>query len=119
MGIRDDPERVNADSSYGDGSLRIFLSYRRDDSSGQAGRLYDSLVARFGENVFMDVDTIEPGLDFGEVVARKVAETDVLLAVIGRRWLDAADEGGVSRLQNPDDFVRIEISAALEREVTR
>ena len=66
-------------------SFRIFLSYRRDDSAGHAGRLYDALTSRFGETrVFMDVDTIEPGVDFVQAVERAVSSCDVLIALIGR-----------------------------------
>jgi class 3 adenylate cyclase len=95
----------------------IFLSYRRDDSSGHAGRLYDDLVDRFGEQqVFMDIDAIDPGVDFTEVVNRMARSCDVLLAVIGRRWLDASDASGTRRLDQPEDYVRTEIQAALEGE---
>jgi hypothetical protein len=98
--------------------VRIFLSYRRDDASGHAGRLYDSLAARFGaENVFMDVDTIELGVDFAEVIAEAVASCDVLIALVGRRWLDAVDAEGGRRLDDPNDFVRLELEAALTRDV--
>jgi len=91
--------------------LRIFLSYRREDASGHAGRLYDALSARFGaDNVFMDIDTIDLGADFAEVITRAVASCDVLIALIGRRWL-------TERLENPDDFVRLEVEAGLNRDV--
>lgn len=91
--------------------LRIFLSYRREDASGHAGRLYDVLAAEFGaENVFMDIDTIDLGADFVAVITEAVASCDVLIALIGRQWLSA-------RLENPDDFVRLEIEAALKRDV--
>jgi len=97
---------------------RLFISYRREDSIAYAGRLYDRLIAHFGKtNVFMDVDTIEPGADFVEVLKEVVANCDILLAVIGRRWLEANDERGQRRLTNPGDFVRLEIVAALERNV--
>lgn len=97
-------------------SPRIFLSYRREDSSGHAGRLYDQLSERFGEaQIFRDVDTIEPGLDFAEFIHAKVSECDVLLAVIGRRWINAADAMGHRRLDDPSDWVRTEIASALQR----
>jgi hypothetical protein len=100
--------------------LRVFLNYRREDASGHAGRLYDALSVTFGgENVFMDVDAIEPGLDFSEVVASKVGMTDVLIALIGRDWLVVSDATGRRRLERPDDFVRMELRAGLEREGTR
>src|SRR5215472_5327650 len=103
------------DSAQGSG---IFVSYRRQDSSHLAGRLYDRLADRFGEDqVFIDVDTIEPGVDFAEEIFRAVAACTVLLAVIGPGWLTAADEGGGRRLDDPDDIVRLEIEAALARGV--
>src|SRR5262245_32220300 len=100
----------------GDGG--IFLSYRRQESSHLAGRLYDRLADRFGEDqVFMDVDTLEPGADFAEAIFRAVASCQVLLAIIGPAWLSSADGQGRRRLDEPDDIVRLEIEAALERGV--
>ena len=97
---------------------RVFLSYRRDDSSGHAGRLYDRLCQHFGrDNLFMDVDTIALGLDFVEVIQDAVGSCDVLLAVIGRQWLSSTDSLGNRRLDNPEDFVRLEITTALERRI--
>jgi plastocyanin len=96
----------------------IFISYRRDDSEGQAGRLYDDLARQFGDqSVFMDVTAIEPGLDFRKVIDKNVASCGVLLAVIGPAWLDAKDETGLRRLDNPMDFVRLETAAALKRDI--
>lgn len=93
----------------------IFISYRRDDSVGHAGRLYDHLTARFGDRqVFMDVDQIEPGEDFVRVIEDAVGSCEVLLAVMGRGWLESSDEEG-RRLDNSNDFVRLEIAAALTR----
>jgi Sulfatase-modifying factor enzyme 1/TIR domain len=92
----------------------IFISYRRETDSGFAGRLYDRLEDSFGrERVFIDVDSIAPGEDFVAVLESRVAECDVLLALIGRGWLTATDPAGRRRLDNPEDFVRIEIAAAL------
>jgi hypothetical protein len=83
----------------------IFISYRREDSSAYAGRLYDHLVDRFGKNcVFMDVDSIEPGVDFIEVLRDTVGSCDVLIAVIGKHWLMAADAEG-RRLDRAEDLV--------------
>jgi TIR domain-containing protein/Sel1 repeat-containing protein len=97
---------------------RIFLSYRREDSGGWAGRLYDRLSRHFGdEHVFMDIDTIEPGLDFVEVIQQAVQSCDVLIALIGRQWLTVAGATGQPRLANPEDFVRLEIATALERNI--
>jgi hypothetical protein len=97
---------------------RIFLSYRREDASGHAGRLYDVLAKRFGEdNVFMDIDTIGVGADFGEVINRAVASCDALIALVGRHWLTATDVDGRPRLDDPNDFVRLELESALQRDV--
>jgi hypothetical protein len=97
---------------------RVFISYRREESSGLAGRLYDRLAARFGDDqVFMDVDTIALGVDFADVITQAVSNCEVLLAVIGPRWLAATDEDGQRRLDDPDDIVRLEIAAALERDI--
>src|ERR1700722_135052 len=96
----------------------IFVSYRRQESSHLAGRLYDRLAGRFGEDqVFIDVDTIEPGVDFAEEIFRAVAACKVLLAIIGPAWLTSADEQGRRRLDDTDDIVRLEIEAALARGV--
>lgn len=97
---------------------RIFISYRREDTAPYAGRIYDRLVTEFGfDQVFLDIDTIPPGDDFVEVLTEKVESCDVLLAVIGKAWLTIADAGGRPRIQNPGDFVAIEIGAALRRKV--
>jgi uncharacterized protein YjbI with pentapeptide repeats len=96
----------------------IFLSYRREDSADAAALLYDRLTAYFGrEQVFMDVDSLIPGDDFDRKIAIVVGSCDVLLAVIGKRWLTITDQRGVRRLDDPGDFVRLEIEAALERNV--
>jgi TIR domain/Sel1 repeat len=97
---------------------RIFISYRREDSGGWAGRLYDRFSQHFGrDNVFMDIDTIEPGLDFAEVIEQAVSSCDALVALIGRQWLTITDDAGRRRLDNPEDFVRLEIAAALTRKI--
>jgi hypothetical protein len=96
----------------------VFISYRRRESSGITGRLYDRLAGHFGDaQVFMDVDTIAPGVDFTKVIAQAVSNCTVLLAVIGPGWLTATDEDGERRLEDPDDLVRLEIQAALERDI--
>jgi hypothetical protein len=96
----------------------IFISYRREDAAGEAGRLSDHLARRFGEaRVFIDIDTIAPGTDFIVELDRALADTKVLLVIIGRRWLDAADATGARRLDRADDFVRREIHSALSRGV--
>lgn len=94
----------------------VFISYRRDDTAGSAGRIYDRLVDRFGrEQVYRDVESGQPGEDFVETIGRRVRECDVLLALIGPAWLRAVDEAGGWRLAKDDDLVRVEIATALER----
>jgi hypothetical protein len=96
----------------------IFISYRREDSIAYAGRIYDRLLTHFHRSqIFMDIDTIEPGVDFVQVVERAVISCDVLLAVIGKQWLGIADRDGHRRLDNPEDFVRLEIATALARNI--
>jgi molecular chaperone DnaK (HSP70) len=98
------------------GTGGIFISYRRSDEPGFAGRLYDRLAGRFGvDQIFMDVDSIELGLDFGDELERSLNSCRVLVAVIGRGWLDAKDDDDVRRLDNPADWVRMEIASALGR----
>jgi hypothetical protein len=95
---------------------RLFISYRRDDSAGYAGRLYDRLEREFGrDHLVMDVDAIPLGANFVKVLGDEVAKCDLLLAIIGPGWLEARDEEGNRRLENPQDFVRIEIGTALKR----
>jgi hypothetical protein len=109
---------VSADAGPEPPDLRIFVSYRRHDTSGYAGRLYDSLATTYGdERVFMDIDTIRPGRDFSEVIEEALAECDVVLALIGRSWLTITDAQGRQRLSDPADFVRLELEAALRRRV--
>lgn len=94
----------------------IFISYRRDDTEGHAGRLYEDLVERFGRQaVFFDVSAIEPGQDFRKAIDANVARCSVLLAMIGPRWLDAS--GGARRIDDAGDFVRLEIASALQRDI--
>jgi dipeptidyl aminopeptidase/acylaminoacyl peptidase len=99
-------------------SGRVFISYRRQESSDIAGRLYDRLAGHLGEGqVFMDVDTIALGVDFAEVITQAVSTCEVLLAVIGPQWLTATNQRGDRRLEDPDDIVVLEIAAALERDI--
>ena len=96
----------------------IFVSYRRLDSSNEAGRIFDHLLNRFGEHrLFKDVDSIPLGRDFRETIASAVGQCKVLLAIVGDDWLEAADETGQRRLDNPNDYVRIEIASALQRRI--
>lgn len=96
-------------------SGKIFINYRREDSRGDAGRLFDRLKARFPSQVFMDVSTIEPGVDFVEAIEHAVGSCDACVVVIGKHWL--IDDTGRRRLEEPEDFVRLEITTALKRNV--
>ena len=95
---------------------RIFISYRRDETAAWAFMVNERLAARFGaDKIFMDIDSIEPGDDFVEVIKHKVGACEVLIVLIGRAWLTCADDHGQRRLDNHDDFVRLEVKAALDR----
>ena len=97
-----------------------FISYRRDDAAGYAGRLHEALENRLGrDQVFRDVDTLEPGQDFIEAIESRLAQCRVFLAMIGREWLDARDSEGHRRLDQPHDYVRLEIVNALSRRDVR
>src|SRR6059058_4543571 len=94
--------------------VTIAISYRRDDSSPVTGRLYDRLQAKFGpQNVFMDIDSIRPGVDFREQINDTISRADAVVAVIGRRWLGEQPDGS-RRIDDPNDFVRLEIASALK-----
>lgn len=96
----------------------IFISYRREESAGHAGRIYDHLHERFGrDRVFMDVTAIEPGVDFVETIDRAVGSCTALLVVIGPRWLECTGTTGGRRLDDPRDFIRLEVATALHRNV--
>jgi hypothetical protein len=92
----------------------IFICYRREDS-GHAGRLYDHLTERFPRRPFLDVTDIATGADFVDAIERAIASSSALIVVIGRGWLETAGEDGARAIDNPRDFVRIEIAAALRR----
>ncbi|MFN0283435.1 MAG: toll/interleukin-1 receptor domain-containing protein [Kineosporiaceae bacterium] len=97
---------------------RIFISYRREDTAYPAGWLFDRLTEHYGEGqVFKDVDSIDLGEDFVDAIDEAVGGCEVLLALIGDHWLDTADAAGGRRLDDPDDFVRREVEAALRRGV--
>ena len=105
-------------ASAGNVPGRIFMSYRREDTAYPAGWLYDRLAGHFARGqVFKDIDSIELGDDFVEVITTAVGSCDVLLALIGDRWLTVTGQDGRRRLDNLDDFVRLEIEAALARDV--
>lgn len=95
---------------------KIFISYRRQDTKAIAGRIYDRLEAKFGRKaVFIDFDCIPPGVDFHDWLGDRVAKASVVLALIGPKW--NRDQLGKLRLMNVDDFVRIELEAALANNV--
>jgi hypothetical protein len=96
---------------------RIFISYRRADSAGYVGRLHAHLKEHFGsDHVFMDTSTINPGDVFPEVIKQALSECDILLAVIGPAWLTIVDATtGKRRLDNPDDYVCLEVATGLKR----
>jgi hypothetical protein len=97
---------------------RIFINYRREDSTATAGRVHDRLGQSFGrKTLFMDVDHIPPGVDFVTHLNNQVAACDVFLAIIGPNWLNVTNEKGDRRLEATDDFVAIEIAAALTRNI--
>jgi TIR domain len=97
---------------------RVFISYRREETAYAAGWLFDRLEERFGrDQIFKDIDSVQLGDDFVEVISAAVGSCDVLLVLIGDRWLTMTDAQGRARLDNPDDFVRLEIEAALARNV--
>jgi hypothetical protein len=96
----------------------IFISYRRDDTEGEAGRLFDDLVRSFHEDsVFMDVSGINPGMDFRQAIDENVGSCGVLLAIIGPAWCSIRNSAGGRRLDDPNDFVRLEIASALARNI--
>ena len=96
-------------------AAKVFITYRREETAAHAGRLYDAMVARFGEpNVFMDVD-MAPGVDFVERITEAVAACHVLIVVMGPKWATVEDEQGTARLADPEDFVRLEVETALRR----
>src|SRR5271166_3466047 len=99
-------------------SGQIFISYRREESHWSARSLHDRLSMSFDwSQIFMDIDAIALGEDFVKAIETTVAKCDVLIAVIGNNWLTSKDEQGGRRLENPEDFVRMEIGTALKREI--
>lgn len=95
---------------------RIFINYRRGDDPGYTGRLFDRLQDVFeSDQLFLDIDNIAPGLDFVRVLSERISECDIVLAVIGKNWIDARYPDGARRLDDPDDFVRVEIASALSQ----
>ena len=80
----------------------VFISYRRENTAGEARALFNDLISRLGEgSVFMDVDSIALGRDFRSILQETTASRDVMLVLIGRNWADARDDGGRIRLESP------------------
>src|SRR5215469_4534832 len=96
----------------------IFISYRREETAAHADRLYDHLIDHFGEDrVFMDVDSIAIGLDFTKALQEAMSRCEILLVLIGRNWLDITDSEGRRRIDNPNDWIRVELETALQRDI--
>jgi len=107
-----------AKSARSRSNSRVFISYRRADSAGHAGRLRDSLVSRFGKDqVFMDVDSIRPGNNYLETLDTALGQCAVVLALIGPHWLTADEQHGRRRIDDPTDLVRRELQTALRADV--
>ncbi len=97
---------------------RIFISYRRSDTKWAAGRIYDEIAKVLGrDNIFFDVSSIDPGEDFVLRISQIVGVCDILLAIIGPGWLSAQDKSGKRRLDDPLDLIRVEVAAALQRNI--
>jgi TIR domain len=97
-------------------SGKIFISYRRDDAAGHAGRIYDRLNARLPNSIFMDVSGIEPGADFVQTIEEAVGACDTLIVLMGKHWRGGRGPGE-ERLDDPNDFVRLEVATALKRNI--
>ena len=99
---------------------RVFISYRRDDSAGHAGRLFDRIRQHFDDDsILMDIETIKPGEDFVKSVSEAAGSSDVVIVLIGRRWLTVTDDAGRRRLDDPGDIVRLEVRTALKHKNVR
>jgi hypothetical protein len=93
---------------------KIAISYRRLDSAGITGRIFDRLAAHYGkEAVFIDIDNIPFGIDFRKHIQEQLSDTDVMLAIVGQRWL--GEQNNKTRIKHPNDPVRIEVETALRR----
>lgn len=96
----------------------IFINYRVHDTAGETGRLVDRLKQRFSDDqIFMDIDKIEPGLDFTKAISKSLESCDIMLAIIGPHWLGVNPTDNTSRIKNPNDWVKTEISTALQRDI--
>jgi TIR domain len=116
MGVAQDDEGTKARVGEPAGGCRVFVSYRRADSADATDRLADALTAHFGSGrIFLDIDNIELGADFAQTIENWVASCDALVVVIGPRWATATDRAGKRRLDDPHDYVRLEVEAGLRR----
>ena len=101
------------------GAPKVFICYRREETAAHAGRLYDALVAQFGEpNVFMDIE-LEPGIDFVNRITEVIGSCHVLLVIVGRKWATLSDGADHARIQDREDYVRLEVETALRRSDVR
>jgi hypothetical protein len=97
---------------------KIFINYRRDDARAYAGWLHDALKDEFGSGtLFLDINNTPPGIDWVDYLDRQLSVSDIFLAIIGPNWLNAKDESGNRRLEDPTDRVAGEIVAALKRDI--
>lgn len=97
---------------------RIFVSYRREETAGYVRALFDRLRGRFGDEIFMDVESLrEPGVDFVDAIERAVGSCDAEVVLIGKQWLAITDTDGRRRLDDPHDWVRVEVAAGLKRKI--
>lgn len=97
---------------------KIFISYRERDTAGETGRLVDALYEHFSEDqIFMDIEKLEPGIDFTEAISHSLQSCDVFLAIIGPNWLGPRENGKLPRIYEPNDWVRLEVATALQRSI--
>ncbi len=105
-------------STPSSGRKNVFISYRVQDSAGETGRLVDALKdAFYDDQIFVDIEKLEPGVDFTEALAKSLDSCDILLAIIGTEWAGRADSHNITRINKPDDWVRIELETALKRNI--
>jgi hypothetical protein len=110
---------VTTETASRAGLQKVFICYRRQETAPYAGRIYDTMVSRFGvENVFMDLD-LDPGIDFVDRITRVVSDCVALIVVIGPRWAQLQNEDGTRRIEDPEDFVRLEVETGLRRDDVR
>lgn len=113
-----EPAPAPAPVTVSDLKEAIFISYRRKDSPHISGRIYDKLKEHFGdEAVFRDIESIPRGIDFRKYLEQSTKHAKIFLVIIGDKWVDARDDAGQRRLENPADYVRLEIESALRREI--